>query len=617
MSFFAELRRRNVIRMAGLYLVGAWIIVQVAETLLPAFEVPAWVLRAIVIVLALGFFPALIFAWIFELTPEGLKRDHEVDRAQSIAPQTGQRMNVILAILLALVLVYFAVDRFVISPTQGALDVAASLHSGRSSAGVSTAITQPRSIAVLPFENLSADRNNEYFADGVAEELLNQLAQLPGLKVAGRTSSFAFKDHDEDMREIGRKLGVAYLVEGSIRRSQDRVRITAQLVKAADGFHVWSQTYDRELTDIFAVQDEISAAITAALKLNLLGAAGPAVPKVSVEAYDAYLRGLSLMALRGSGNLRAARDRFKEALAIEPDYVAAMVSLARTNLLLPFYDQLAPAVKDELAGEAQTLARRALVLDAANAGAHLVLGTLLSEFDWRWDEAGVEIERALQLAPGSAEVANFAGDYFVEVRDPNRAIATEQRAAELDPQAPFSHWDLALAYLLVNDDPQRAIESALVARRIEPQSLKPLKLLVWCHARLGQFAEMNQALEAARAVVAEPEFERLALEAYAAIAEDRRESAKGILMRMQELVESGNGSPATLGYDYLLVDEPEQARQWLQVAYRQRDPAFISQLQPLDLERIAAEPLTRGILDQPGLRELREIRRRNARADTP
>ena len=276
MSFFAELRRRNVIRMAGLYLVGAWIIVQVAETLLPAFEVPAWVLRAIVIVLALGFFPALIFAWIFELTPEGLKRDHEVDRAQSIAPQTGQRMNVILAILLALVLVYFAVDRFVISPTQGALDVAASLHSGRSSAGVSTAITQPRSIAVLPFENLSADRNNEYFADGVAEELLNQLAQLPGLKVAGRTSSFAFKDHDEDMREIGRKLGVAYLVEGSIRRSQDRVRITAQLVKAADGFHVWSQTYDRELTDIFAVQDEISGAITAALKLNLLGAAGPA-----------------------------------------------------------------------------------------------------------------------------------------------------------------------------------------------------------------------------------------------------------------------------------------------------------------------------------------------------
>ena len=609
MSFIAELRRRNVIRMAGLYLVGAWLIVQVAETVLPTFDVPAWVLRAIMIVVALGFFPALIFAWVFELTPEGLKRDEDVDPSRSIAPQTAQRMNRTIIALLVLALAYFGFDKYVLAPQR----LASATAEAVADAQPAIPATTEKSIAVLPFENLSSDKDNEYFADGVAEELLNQLAQLPDLQVAGRTSSFAFKDHDEDLREIGRKLGVAYILEGSVRRSQDRVRITAQLVKATDGFHVWSETFDRELTDIFAVQDEISGAITEALKINLLGGASSASvgAKVSVDAYDAYLKGLSAMALRGTENLNAAREYFREALKIDADYVAAMVSLARTDLLIPFYEPLTTDARNELAAEAESLSRRALAIDPDNANAHLALGTLYSEFQWRWKEAGEEIERALVLAPGNAEVANFAGDYFVNVRDRKRAIAMEQRAAELDPQAPFSHWDLGMAYMLVEHYPERAMESAKTARSIAPWSLKPLKILVWCYGQLRQFPEMHQVLEEARKIEGAPEEELLAMEALAAIAEDKRDQAMQVLAKLETLVKSGAGSSAMLGYDYLLLGEFEPARYWLQFAYDQKDPDLVSGMLPLDLERLAANPLTRPILDQPGLKELVEIRKRN------
>src|ERR1700682_2684594 len=256
-NFFAELKRRNVIRMAGLYLVGAWLLVQVAGTVLPMFGAPDWLPRTIVILLAIGFLPALIFSWVFEMTPAGLKRDEDVPPEQSIAPQTARRMDRMIIIVLLLALGYFAIDKFVLRP-----------HQQRRPELSATANSQ--SIAVLPFVNMSSDKEQEYFSDGLAEELLNQLAQIPQLRVIARTSSFSFKGKEIDVATIAKALNVANVLEGSVRKSANTLRITAQLVRASDSSHLWSQTYDRDLTDVFKVQDEIAGDVVAALKVKLL-----------------------------------------------------------------------------------------------------------------------------------------------------------------------------------------------------------------------------------------------------------------------------------------------------------------------------------------------------------
>ncbi|MEO5629646.1 MAG: hypothetical protein ABIQ62_07765, partial [Thermomonas sp.] len=261
MNFIAELKRRNVIRMAGLYLVGAWLIAQVAQTILPAFEVPNWVMRAIIIVLALGFVPAVIFAWVFELTPGGIKRDENVDRSASIAPQTARRMDRILLLVSVLAVGYFAFDKFVLAPQRNTELVAETTEKIDAATASKQSTVNPNSIAVLPFVNMSGEKANEYFSDGISEEILNVLAQIPKLQVAARTSSFSFKGVGKEVPQIARELKVRMVLEGSVRKQGERVRITAQLIDASNGFHVWSQTYDRDLKDIFAIQDEIAKAI--------------------------------------------------------------------------------------------------------------------------------------------------------------------------------------------------------------------------------------------------------------------------------------------------------------------------------------------------------------------
>ena len=277
MNFIAELKRRNVIRMAGLYLVGAWLITQVAATLLPVFEAPGWVMKTIVGILATGFIPAMMFAWIFELTPEGLKRDAEVAPDQSIAPHTARKMERSILLIFAIALVFFAFDKFYLAPKRNA----ALLTNNEQTAKASDT---PRSIAVLAFDDLSAEGDQAYLAEGVSEELLNLLARIDGLKVAARTSSFKFKDSKADIGEIGRALNVDAVLEGSVRKSGNEIRVTAQLIKVSDGFHLWTGSYQRKLDDIFVVQDEISTAIVAALRLELDPNA-PAVRTANVAAY--------------------------------------------------------------------------------------------------------------------------------------------------------------------------------------------------------------------------------------------------------------------------------------------------------------------------------------------
>ena len=254
-NFFAELKRRNVLRMAGLYLVGAWLVVQVAGTVLPMFGAPEWLPRTIVVLLAIGFVPAVIFSWVFELTPQGLKREDDVAPEQSITPQTGRRMDRMIIVVLVLALGYFAFDKFVLAPHHEAALVASAVPNE------SKSVINAKSIAVLPFENLSEEKANAFFAEGVQDEIMTHLARIADLKVISRTSVMQYKSGaPRNLREIGQQLGVAHVVEGSVQRAANKVRVNAQLVDARTDAHLWAQTYDRDLADVFAIQSEIASA---------------------------------------------------------------------------------------------------------------------------------------------------------------------------------------------------------------------------------------------------------------------------------------------------------------------------------------------------------------------
>ena len=343
-GFLAELQRRNVIRMAGLYLVGAWLAVQVAETLLPIFDTPDWVLKALVVLLALAFLPTLVFSWLYELTPEGLKRDAEVTPAQSIAAQTGRRMDRVLIVVLALAVAWFAFDKYgpvagdeaaspvAQGPGSTAPTTAAAASNGPApESGAAPVAATSGSVAVLPFVALSSGPDDGYFADGLSEEIINSLTSLPDLLVTARTSAFHFKGKDTPIPEIARILGVEHVLEGSVRRAGDQVRITAQLIRANDGFHLWSQTYDRSLSDVFAAQADIAENVASTLgvllderKRKLMADAGVG----DVEAFLSYTRGHELYE-RAHGDeptiptLMRANREYEAAIARKPDFAQA------------------------------------------------------------------------------------------------------------------------------------------------------------------------------------------------------------------------------------------------------------------------------------------------------
>src|SRR5882724_4605815 len=347
-NFFAELKRRNVIRFAGLYLVGAWLLTQVASTVLPMFGAPEWVPRSIVSLLAIGFIPALIFSWVFELTPQGLKRDEDVRPEESIAPRTARRMNRMIIAVLVIALGYFAFDKFVLTPRRDAALVAATEKSvAARSTPESKSAVNAKSVAVLAFANLSDDKGSEYFSDGVSEELLTVLQKIPGLHVAARTSAFSFKGKNATAQEIGQKLGVAHLVEGSVRKAGDVVRIAARLTQANTGEEQWSENYTRNLKDVFAVQTEIAQTIVEQLRGQLTGGATNPTTKAeiqaevraaekggtkNVEAHEAYLQGRFFLNRHSEKETDQARTAFERAVELDPKFALAWAGLAQTHV---------------------------------------------------------------------------------------------------------------------------------------------------------------------------------------------------------------------------------------------------------------------------------------------
>jgi TolB-like protein len=330
-SFFSELKRRNVIRMVGLYLVGAWLVVQVAGTVLPMFGAPEWLPRTIVVLVAIGFVPVVIFSWVFELTPEGLKRDKDVAPEHSITPQTGRRMDRMIIAVLVLALGYFAFDKFVLAPRREAARVSSAVPNE------SKSVINAKSIAVLPFENLSSDKENAYFTDGVQDEILTDLAKIADLKVISRASVMQYKTGlARNLRKISEELGVAHVVEGSVQRAANKVRVNAQLLDARTDAHLWAQTYDRDLADVFAIQSEIAKAIADQLQVKLSPNEKKAIeqpPTTDLAAFDLYSRAKSLLltasfSATGEPDRRKAIELLDEAVKRDPSFFDAYRQLA-------------------------------------------------------------------------------------------------------------------------------------------------------------------------------------------------------------------------------------------------------------------------------------------------
>ncbi|MCP5476815.1 MAG: hypothetical protein H7A19_18455 [Rhodanobacteraceae bacterium] len=446
MSLLAELKRRNVFRMAGLYLVGAWLIIQIAETLLPIFHTPDWVLQALVVLLAIGFIPALVFSWVFELTPEGLKRDAEVTPAQSIASQTGQRMDrLIFAGLLALIAV-IAADRYwprerpgagSESVAQPASATTATVADAPPPAGTETK-TDPNSIAVLPFVNMSADADNEYFSDGISEELLNVLVRVEGLSVASRTSSFAYKGRELSATAIGAELKVRHVLEGSVRKSGNRVRITAQLIDTASDRHLWSETFDRELTDIFAIQDEIAKAIVGALRGTLgVGDAQPVVQvradTANLDAYQLYLKGRELFIART--RLDESVRLFERAVALDPNFARGWEGLAAVSAVIVDWSNSYPGLdQPALLTRSTQAAERALALDPTLsmpwAARSLVIANAMP-IDFA--NALKLLDRAIEADPRNATAFLWRGIDWVTLGFLERAVADFDACLAIDP----------------------------------------------------------------------------------------------------------------------------------------------------------------------------------------
>jgi len=437
MSFFQELKRRNVFRAGVAYALAAWVLLQAADFVLNLIAAPEWILQVFSLAALVGLPVVLIFSWVFEVTPEGIKLESHIDRSQSITHHTGRKLDRAIIGILVVAVAMLLVDKFTGEKAAPQNTVAETAQQAEAATADSTAevvaeknsVSAP-SIAVLPFVNMSADPQNEYFSDGVAEEILNALARIPELKVSARTSAFTYKGSNEKVEQIAQELGVNHILEGSVRKEGNQVRVTAQLIEAKKGFHLWSQTYDRELTNIFAIQDEIAQAIATEMKVQLVPAAAESnlTGTTDLEAYEYYLQGVNQWHLRTGASLQNARELFEKAIARDPRFARAHAYLALTWAVISDYTDLPVDSSQRHAGEA---ARAALALDPESIEA----ATALMYSTNNVVEQRRYAKSAIALNPGFATTHQWYGTTLAIMGDTDGALREYHLALELDPRS--------------------------------------------------------------------------------------------------------------------------------------------------------------------------------------
>ena len=471
MSLVTELRRRNVFRVAAAYLVVGWLVTEVLTNVLPELGAPDWASRAVILIFAFGFIPAVILSWFYEITADGIQRDEDVDRDHPDNRRVVRRIEkVTIATAVALIII---------------VGLFSARYTGDDTTGVELA-PSANSVAVLPFVNMSDDTDNEYFSDGLTETLLHMLAQIPDLKVAARTSSFAFKGRNESVQDIARALEVGHVLEGSVQRAGDRVRITAQLIRASDGFHVWSEVYDRTLDDIFAIQDEIAGHVGSALSASLLGEESEVslagITTADPDAYDLYLQARKARAKYSYGGLQEAEDLLKGALLIDPDFTDAKVELAtsyvhqwETGLM----DQRT-AVAEIIAISDQALTDRPDDPVARAASIYAKAMSLASEGDPNaFTDLVGELEDIVARAPAEMEPRLLLVRAYASLKRFEDSIPVLQGALSLDPFNPALHYEMGTAYMKLKrmDEARAALERSLELEPAQPNAYTNLGVI--------------------------------------------------------------------------------------------------------------------------------------------
>jgi len=553
-NFFAEVKRRNVYKVAIAYIFAGWALSQGIAQVLPVFDVPNWVIRTIVVMIILGLPIALVLAWMFELTPQGIKR---TDTADAMPEATRKKKYVWIYVVVI-----------------GAAISIGLFFLGRYSAGNTTAspagITN-KSIAVLPFDNLSRDPDNAYFCEGVQDEILTRLAKVADLKVISRTSTQHFKSTPDNLPQIAKQLGVAHVLEGSVQRANDQIRVNVQLINALTDAHLWAETFDRKLTDIFAVETDIAKTVADTLQAKLSGSEKRLMaktPTVNPEAYELYLKGRFFWNKRTGDDLRKSIEYLKQAVAKDPGYALAYAALADSYGLLRFYGGASPA---ESVVPAEAAAKKALELDDSLAEAHASLGLIATE-ELDLNRGVKEQERAIQLNPNYATAHHWLGLGLATLRQPDRSIAELKRALELDPLSMIINADLSIIYLYAGRY-DAAEAQARKTLEIDPRSFV-------AHYYLGAALQLTSRLKEAI-----PEFQKavelnndpysIAMLAQAYARNGQTDEARKLLTHLNEMAKSAEVPEYALALVYTSLGERERAIEALEHGFAGGNKSYL------------------------------------------
>src|SRR6266446_3984559 len=556
-NFFGELKRRNVYKVAVAYAVVGWVIAQIATQIFPFLEIPNWVVRLVIVLIAIGFPIALVIAWAFEATPEGIKRTEDVDPAASARQPRKHVWIYVVAIGAAFSIGLFFVGRYSVTLRQ------------------TEAATLPaKSIAVLPFDNLSRDPDNAFFAEGVQDEILTRLAKVADLKVIARTSTQKFKSAPTDLRDVAKQLDVTNILEGSVQKVNDQVRVNVQLINALTNAHLWAEIYDRKLSDIFAVQSDIAKTVADTLQAKLTGAEKQmmaAQPTTDTAAYELYHKGRSLWERRSGDNIPKAIAFYEQAIARDPNYALAYAGLAQAYILVPFYtgaDRLDAYLK------AKEAALKALRLDPNLAEAHAALGKVL--FFSEIDLAGAmrEYKRAIELEPNDATAHHwFGNDSLAALGQFEEAIAEGKRSVELDPLSVVINVDLGETFYYARryDEAARQMRKAL---EIDPTSFYAHYNLGIVLQLMGDLSGAIAEYEKAKQLGDNPLVSALCASAKA-LAGD-----KNAALRMLSDFDELSRHREVVGYCrallYLSLNNKDEALRWLEQGFKERDGSNIS-----------------------------------------
>ena len=558
-KFFAEVKRRNVYKVAAAYGVVAWLLTEIATQVLPFFEIPNWGVRLIVLAIIIGFPIALVIAWAFELTPEGLKRTEIADAEFPLGRSPKRAWIFIVTIAGAISVGLFFLGRYTTSRT---------LSTEQGQPPASAGSLPQKSIAVLPFDNLSRDPDNAYFAEGIQDEILTRLAKVADLKVISRTSTQKYKSAPDNLRDIAKQLGVLNILEGSVQRAADQVRVTVQLINATTDAHLWAETYDRKLTDIFAVESDIAKTIADTLHAKLTGSEKSAIakrPTADTEAYELYLKGRFFWNKRTGPDLRKAIAYFNQAIAKDPNYALAYAGLADAYVLLPPYGAASAL---ESFPQAEAAAKKALELDDALAEAHTSLAQVLVSYDFDFEGSTREFERAITLNPNYATAHHWYGSGPpLSLGEFDRAIAELKRAQQLDPLSLIINADLGSGFVTA-----RRYDDAIAQLR---KTIEMDPHFYYAHWNLGEALELKGKLREAfaeykKAAELNDDPLVLSLVAQAEAKLGQRDDARKMLEQLEQLATRRYVGNYAFALVHIALGEKEKAIEDLDHAYRDR-----------------------------------------------